>query len=264
MHITILGSGSAGNCTLIETDTTRLLVDAGLSARQIANRLALINRNIEQVNGIILTHEHSDHVRGLGVLCKTRPLPVYANRLTAEAITTDPEWPATVRISWRLFSTGGSFEVGDLLVESFSVPHDAYDPVGYVIRHPGSGVAVGVLTDLGHATKLVTERVRQMDALVVEANHDLKLLQEDAARPWALRQRIMSRHGHLSNDAAATLASDVACDKLRHVFLAHLSRDCNRPELAQQTVADKLRKIGANHTAVTVSSQDKPTATLTL
>jgi phosphoribosyl 1,2-cyclic phosphodiesterase len=264
MHITILGSGSAGNCMLIETETTRLLVDAGLSGRQIAQRLALINRNIDQVSGVILTHEHTDHTRGLGVLCKSRPLPVYANRLTAEAVTTDPEWPATVRISWRLFSTGGSFEVGDLLIESFSVPHDAYDPVGYVIRHPGYGVAVGVLTDLGHATKLVTERVRQMDVLVVEANHDLKLLQEDAVRPWALKQRIMSRHGHLSNDAAATLAGDVACDKLRHVFLAHLSRDCNRPELAQQAVADKLRQIGANHTAVTVSSQDKPTATLTL
>lgn len=264
MHITILGSGSAGNCTLIETDTTRLLVDAGLSGRQIATRLALINRKIDQVSGVILTHEHTDHTRGLGVLCKSRPLPVYANRLTAEAVTTDPEWPSTVRISWRLFSTGGSFEVGDLLIESFSVPHDAYDPVGYVIRHPSSGLAIGVLTDLGHATKLVTERVRQLDVLVVEANHDLKLLQEDAARPWALKQRIMSRHGHLSNDAAATLASDVACDKLRHVLLAHLSRDCNRPELAQQAVADKLRKIGANHTAVTVSSQDKPTATLTL
>ena len=93
MHITILGSGSAGNCTLVETDTTRLLVDAGLSGRQIANRLALINRNTAQVSGVILTHEHSDHVRGLGVLCKNRPLPVYANRLTAEAVTSDPEWP---------------------------------------------------------------------------------------------------------------------------------------------------------------------------
>jgi len=264
MRITILGSGSAGNCTLIETDTTRLLVDAGLSGRQIAHRLALIDRQIEQITSVVLTHEHSDHTRGLGVLCKSRPLPVYANRLTAEAVATDPEWGDRVRISWRLFSTGTPFEVGDLLVESFSVPHDAYDPVGFVIRHPNSSAAIGVLTDLGHATKLVTERVRAMDALVVEANHDLKLLQEDAVRPWALKQRIMSRHGHLSNDAAATLTGEVACDKLRHVFLAHLSRDCNRPELAEQAVSEKLRKIGANHTAVTVSSQDKPTATLTL
>jgi len=264
MHITILGSGSAGNCTLIETDSTHLLVDAGLSARQIGQRLAVINRNVDQISGIILTHEHSDHVRGLGILCKSRPLPVYANRLTAEAVTTDPDWPENVRISWRLFSTGSSFELGDLLIESFSVPHDAYDPVGYVIRQPGSGISVGVLTDLGHVTKLVTERVRQMDALVIEANHDLKLLQEDAARPWALKQRIMSRHGHLSNEAAAALAGDVACDKLRQVFLAHLSRDCNRPELAQQAVSEKLRAIGARHVAVAVSSQDKPTATLTL
>jgi phosphoribosyl 1,2-cyclic phosphodiesterase len=264
MHITILGSGSAGNCTLIETDTTKLLVDAGLSGRQISQRLSLIDRHLDQISGIILTHEHSDHTRGLGVLCRARALPVYANRLTAEAVTADPEWENPVRISWRLFATGNSFAFGDLLVESFSVPHDAYDPVGFVIRHPGSGVAVGVLTDLGHVTKLVTERVRAMDALVVEANHDLKLLQEDTARPWAIKQRIMSRHGHLSNDAAATLTSDVACDRLRHVFLTHLSRDCNRPELAQQTVGEKLQKIGARHIAVTVSSQDKPTATLTL
>lgn len=264
MHITILGSGSAGNCTLIETDTTKLLVDAGLSGRQIAQRLALIGRNLDQVSGVVLTHEHSDHTRGLGVLCRSRALPVYANRLTAEAVSTDPEWQGRVRISWRLFSTGVSFEVGDLLVDSFSVPHDAQDPVGYVIRHPNSGISVGVLTDLGHATKLVTERMRAMDVLVVEANHDVKLLQDDAARPWALKQRIMSRHGHLSNDAAATLTSEVACDKLRHVFLAHLSRDCNRPELAQQAVEEKLRKIGARHITIAVASQDKPTATLTL
>ena len=249
---------------MIESDTTRLLVDAGLSGRQVAQRLALINRHLDQISGVILTHEHSDHTRGLGVLCKSRALPVYANRLTAEAVTAAPDWQDRVRISWRLVSTGSSFEVGDLRVESFSVPHDAYDPVGFVIRHPGSGVAVGVLTDLGHVTKLVTERVRALDVLVVEANHDLKLLQEDADRPWALKQRIMSRHGHLSNDAAATLASEVACDKLRHVFLAHLSRDCNRPNLAQQAVGEKLRKIGAHHIAVAVSSQDKPTATLTL
>jgi phosphoribosyl 1,2-cyclic phosphodiesterase len=264
MHITILGSGSAGNCTLVETETTKLLVDAGLSGRQIAGRLALVNRDMDLITGVVLTHEHSDHTRGLGVLCKSRALPVYANRLTAEAVAADPEWHDRVRISWRLFATGASFEVGDLLVESFSVPHDAYDPVGFVIRHPSTGVAVGVLTDLGHATKLVTERVRAMDALIVEANHDLKLLQEDAARPWATKQRIMSRHGHLSNDAAATLTGEVACDKLRHVFLAHLSRDCNRPELAREAVDQKLRAVGARHIAVAVASQDKPTATLTL
>jgi phosphoribosyl 1,2-cyclic phosphodiesterase len=271
MRITILGSGSAGNCTLVETEATKLLVDAGLSGRQITHRLELIGRSVEQLTGIILTHEHSDHTRGLGVLCKDRRVPVYANRLTAEAVMTNPECngrspnvTGAVRISWRLFCTGQPFAVGDLTIESFSVPHDAYDPVGFVIRHTDTGIGVGVLTDLGYATKLVAERVRSADALVLEANHDLKLLQEDHARPWATKQRIMSRHGHLSNDAAATLAGEVVTERLRHVVLAHLSRDCNRPELARRVVAEALRKAGAGHVALAVAGQDVPTATLVL
>jgi phosphoribosyl 1,2-cyclic phosphodiesterase len=262
MQVTILGSGSAGNCTLVETETTKVLVDAGLSSRQIVQRLVRIGSSIERIHGIILTHEHGDHTRGLSVLCREKPLPVYANRLTAEAVVADPGWNGRVRISWRLFSTGSPFEVGDLTVESFSVPHDACDPVGFVFRHGKH--SVGVLTDLGHPTKLIVERVRAVDALVVEANHDLKLLQEDTARPWALKQRIMSRHGHLSNDAAATLVSEVVGDRLRHVFLAHLSRDCNRPDLAYRTVGEKLRRLNASRVAVAVASQDTPTATLTL
>ena len=262
MQVTVLGSGSAGNCTLIETATTAILVDAGLSARQIIQRLQLIGRNIDQLDGVVLTHEHTDHTRALTVLCRTQPFPVYANRLTAEAIATTPDYRAQVRISWRLFATGQSFNIGDLIVDSFSVPHDAQDPVGFTIRHGEH--AVGVLTDLGHATNLVTERVRDTDALVLEANHDLKLLQEDTARPWALKQRIMSRHGHLSNDAAATLASEVSSRRLRHLFLAHLSRDCNRPELAQRVVTRKLHEVGATHVAVLVASQDQPSTTLTL
>ena len=258
MHVTVLGSGSAGNCTLVETDTTSILIDAGLSARQIIQRLQLIGRSIDSLAGVVLTHEHTDHTRALAVLCRSKPLPVYANRLTAEAVTTSPDWGGRVQISWRLFATGCSFAIGDFVVESFSVPHDAQDPVGFTIRHEMQAVAV--LTDLGHATKLVVERVRGIDAIVLEANHDLKLLQEDTARPWATKQRIMSRHGHLSNDAAATLASEVSSDRLRHVFLAHLSRDCNRPDLAQRVVGQKLPP----HVRVAVAGQDHPTATVTL
>jgi len=262
MQVTVLGSGSAGNCTFIETDTTAVLVDAGLSSRQIAQRLQLIGRNIEQLDGILLTHEHTDHTRALAVLCRERAIPVYANRPTAEALAGSPEWNGHTRVAWRLFSTGCPFEVGDMTVESFSVPHDSQDPVGFIIRH-GSH-AVGVLTDLGHVTKLVIERVRAVEALIVEANHDVKLLQEDAARPWALKQRIMSRHGHLSNDAAATLACEVATVRLRHVLLAHLSRDCNRPELALRAVGSQLQKRGVKHITLTVSSQEKPTPTISL
>src|SRR3984957_6491839 len=156
IRITILGSGSAGNCTLIETDTTKLLVDAGLSGRQIAQRLALISRNLEEINGVVLTHEHSDHTRGLSVLCKSRALPIYANRLTAEAISTDPEWQDRIRISWRLVFSGGPFRGGVPFIASCSVAPDSYSRVGYVVRLAASGIAGGVLPDIGHATKLVT------------------------------------------------------------------------------------------------------------
>lgn len=254
IEVTILGSGSAGNCTLIKAEHTTILVDAGLSGRQISQRLESVGCDVSQVDAILLTHEHSDHTRGLATLCKTRPIPVYANRLTAEAVTTDEK----LRISWRLFTTGCPFDVGDFTVESLSVPHDAYDPVGFAI-HAG-GQAVGVLTDLGHATKLVVERMRAMDILVLESNHDTKLLQEDPVRPWALKQRIMSRHGHLSNEAAATLAGEVCGDRLRHVLLAHLSRDCNRPEIAHRVVGQKLPR----HVRIDVAGQDRPTATVSL
>lgn len=258
IEVTILGSGSAGNCTLIETEHTAILVDAGLSSRQITQRLATISRSVDDLDAVLLTHEHSDHSRGLNALCRTRAIPVYANRLTAEAVASDPELKGTTKLSWRLFSTGHPFEVGDFTVESFSVPHDAYDPVGFAI-HSGT-YSVGVLTDLGHATKLVVERMRAMDVLVLESNHDLKLLQEDTARPWALKQRIMSRHGHLNNDAAATLAEEICSNRLRHVFLAHLSRDCNRPDIAQRVVSQKL----PTHVQVAVATQDHPTATVRL
>jgi len=264
VQVTILGSGSAGNCTLIESDSTKLLVDAGLSARQVTQRLAALGRGFDQIHAILLTHEHSDHTRALGVLCRAKELPVYANRLTAEEVAKDPEGGGRARVAWRLFATGSPFEVGDFVVESFSVPHDAYDPVGFVVRQASGGVAVGVLTDLGHATKLVIERVRATDLLIVEANHDVKMLQADTARPWATKQRIMSRRGHLCNEAAAELTCAVAGDRLRHVLLAHLSRDCNRPELAQRVVLDRLGKIGARHVRLGVASQDAPTATVAL
>jgi phosphoribosyl 1,2-cyclic phosphodiesterase len=247
---------------LVESDSTSLLVDAGLSGRQIKERLAALGRSVEQLHGIVLTHEHGDHTRGLTVLCKQRPIPVYANRLTAEAIASDPDRNRAVSISWRVFATGSAVDIGDLTVESFSVPHDAQDPVNFVVRQ--NSRAIGVLTDLGHATKLVIDRVRGTDMLIVEANHDLKMLQEDTVRPWATKQRIMSRHGHLSNDGAATLACEVASDKLRHVFLAHLSRDCNRPDLAQRVVMERLGKHGVRHVHVAVSAQDVPTPTVSL
>ena len=166
------------------------------------------------------------------------------------------------RFEFRLFSTGASFEVGGVGVDTFSVPHDACDPVGFLLHTAGGNI--GFLTDLGHATKLVIERVRSARALVLEANHDLKLLQDDTKRPWSVKQRIVSRHGHLSNEAAAEVAVQIVSAELQHLYLGHLSGDCNRPELAHRVVSQSLQKTGATHVHVQVASQETPCATLVL
>ena len=255
MRFTILASGSSGNCAYLETDETRLLIDAGLSGRQTRQRLATIGRAPEGLHGILLTHEHSDHIGGLVALAAKLQIPVYCNRLTAEAVG---EITAT-KFDFRLFTTGAGFEVNDIGVETFSVPHDAMDPVGFLIRTSGGNL--GFLTDLGHATRLTIERVRPANVLVLETNHDVKLLQDDLRRPWSLKQRILGRHGHLSNEAGAAVAEQIVSDRLHHIFLGHLSRDCNRPELAHRAVSGTLQKVGATHVDVTVTSQDAPCPT---
>jgi phosphoribosyl 1,2-cyclic phosphodiesterase len=258
VQFTILGSGSAGNCAYLETDDTRLLIDAGFSGRQIRERLASISRSPERLDGILITHEHSDHIQGLTALASRLNIPIYCNRLTKDGI----ESALQIKIECRLFTTGSTFEVGDVIVDTFSVPHDAYDPVGFLLKTSGGNV--GFLTDLGHATKLVVERVRSSNVLVLETNHDVKMLQEDTRRPWSLKQRILSRHGHLSNEAGAEVAEQIVSADLQHVFLGHLSRDCNKPELALKAVTHRLQKIGANHVEVTVTAQDTPCPTVCL
>jgi len=258
VRLTILGSGSAGNCAYFETDEVRLLIDAGFSLRQIRQRLALIGRAPENLTGILITHEHSDHVQGLAALGEKLRIPVYCNRPTQEAI----QYQLQARLDYRLFSTGVSFELGDVIVETFNVPHDAQDPVGFLLR-TGFG-NIGLLTDLGHATKLVIERVRQANVLVLEANHDIKMLQDCPHRPWSLKQRILSRHGHLSNEAAADAAEQIVSAELRHLYLGHMSRECNRPEIAHRVVNERLEKIGARHVRLEMTSQKVPARTLTL
>lgn len=258
VQFTILGSGSGGNCAYLETPGARLLIDAGFSGKQIRERLAAIGRSPETLTGILVTHEHGDHIRGLGVLGSRIDAPIYLNRFTREAA----EAALECRLKASVFQTGATFEIGDVTVDTFSVPHDASDPVGFLFRTAFGNV--GFLTDLGHATKLVLERVRPAHALVLEANHDLRLLQEDTRRPWATKQRILSRHGHLSNDAAAEVAEQLAHDRLRRIYLGHLSRDCNRPELAMKAVAGRLQKLGAIHIQLENTSQEVASPTLVL
>jgi len=258
VNFTILGSGSGGNCAFLETSETRLLIDAGFSGKQIRQRLATLGKTPESLHGLLITHEHSDHIQGIVGLCSKLKLPIYCNRLTKEAIEAILE----TKIDCRIFTTGSSFEIGDVQIDTFSVPHDAYDPVGFLLRTPGGNI--GFLTDLGHATKLVIQRVREAQVLVLETNHDLKLLQEDTKRPWSIKQRILSRHGHLSNEAAAAVLEQVVTAELQQVYLGHLSRDCNSPELAFRVIDSCLKKLGAGHVRIQSTSQAAPSPTFTL
>ena len=240
LAVTILGSGSAGNCALVETLSCRLLVDGGLSARQICSRLEAASVQPSAIDAILVTHEHIDHAAGLDVFCRKFQTPVYCNALTAEAIRRSGR--DDCRNEFRLFLTGTEFVVGDITVQTFSVPHDAADPIGFVLHH--GRASLGFCTDHGFATKLVHERLRNAATVVIETNHDEKLLQEDSRRPWPVKQRIMSRHGHLSNAAAAEVLASLTGHGLRRAILGHLSRDCNTPDLALGAVRSRLGADG--------------------
>jgi phosphoribosyl 1,2-cyclic phosphodiesterase len=279
VRFTILGSGSSGNCAYVETESARVLVDAGFSPRQIRQRLATIGRTPENLSAILITHEHADHVSGLFGLAEKFKIPIYCNRDTQEAIVwslkqrwnskRDPLFDGMekttadflTKLEWRLFQTGDRFELDDLFVETFPIPHDAQDPVGFLLRTSGGNF--GFVTDLGHMTKLVAERVRAANVLVLESNHDVRMLQ-DSHRSWSLKQRILGRHGHLSNEAAAQAAVEIMSDGLKHLYLAHLSRECNKPELALRVMTERMNQIGATHVQLQLASQDAPCKTLEL
>ena len=187
--LTILGSGSSGNCSYVETGEARVLVDAGFSARTIRQRLAALGRAPENLTAILVTHEHSDHISGLAGLANKLGIPVYCNRATKD----ECERILETKLDCRVFTTGASFEIGDINVETFSIPHDAQDPVGFLLRTAAGNI--GFATDLGHVTRLVAERIRHANVLVLESNHDVRMLQDCPRRPWSLKQRILGRHG---------------------------------------------------------------------
>jgi phosphoribosyl 1,2-cyclic phosphodiesterase len=251
LKLCVLGSGSSGNCTFIGTESTRILIDAGLSARKTTDRLAEIGERPEDLRAICISHEHGDHIAGIRVLQKKHGMPVYANSGTLEGILSNRK---NEGLTCRCFTTGAPFAVGDLTIEPFAVPHDAYEPVGFVLR--AGPFSVGVVTDLGVVTHLVREKLRACQAVVIEANHDETLLHE-ADRPWSLKQRIRGNQGHLSNRAAATLMAEIAGDGLQHLFLAHLSADCNSPRHAQATFETLLAEAGHSHVTIRLTGANE-------
>lgn len=228
-----LASGSRGNCTYIGTHKVKILLDAGLSARATRERLARIGVQLEEIQAILITHEHTDHIQGLKVLAGSLGIPVIANGETARVLESE----ASCKMRFKLFTTGETFEMGDLEIHPFSIQHDAVDPVGFTMRV--GGLRLGFCTDLGMVTSMVAAQLSGCDYLVIESNHDEELVRT-CKRPDIYKIRVLGRQGHLSNSACAQLLQQVSHEGLRHVHLAHLSQECNRPELALDTIRQFL------------------------
>ncbi len=241
MRFRILGSGSAGNAALLLTDGARVLIDAGFSARKLTALLADAGESLDRIDAIFLSHEHGDHAAAIDGLKKHPHIQIFANAPTSRAVQSKLD--ATHRPAWQLFETGSRFRYRDLEIDTFAVPHDAQEPVGFRFTtghaddlfSPRRSLAY--VTDLGHAPQNVREQLRDCDVVVVESNHCSDLLAADTKRPWSLKQRISGRHGHLSNTAARDLLTEIASPRWRRVYLTHLSRDCNSPATVHAALA---------------------------
>jgi phosphoribosyl 1,2-cyclic phosphodiesterase len=225
----VLASGSKGNTIFVSSARTRILIDAGLSARETARRLHMARR-LAQPHALLITHEHSDHVRGLGVLSQRLDLPVYLTQGTLGRMPASAGCPARAEV----IRAGQPFWVGDLCVTAFSVPHDAMEPVGFVVEH--DGLRLGICTDLGTSTEVVVQHLQGCQALILEANHDPDLLWQ-GPYPSFLKKRIASCYGHLSNVQTRDLLRSLRHDGLRTVVMAHLSEVNNSPDCLRQELA---------------------------
>jgi phosphoribosyl 1,2-cyclic phosphodiesterase len=232
-----LASGSKGNALFLGTQKTRILIDAGISAKTVADRLDEIGVALADIDAILITHEHTDHIRGLSSLALKHNIPVFANSDTAKSIVEIlGEAP-----KFKIFSTGETFEFGDIEVHPFSVQHDTLDPVAFTIK-TGS-LKIGICTDLGFATTLVKTYLKNCDYLYIEANHQPSMVHA-CNRPQIYKQRVLSRQGHLSNEQCAELIAEIVHPGLKHIHLAHLSQECNNPQLALDIILKKLQELG--------------------
>lgn len=240
VSVTVLASGSKGNCTVVASSGTRLLVDAGLSCRELLRRLVLSGQDPDGITGILITHEHSDHVGGLRVLARRLKIPIYITGATYQAYQRSVRDTAGNRVNLdrrEPFNAGCSFQIGDIMVTPFTISHDAVDPVGFTFR--SDGIKVGVCTDLGYMPPNVRDHLRGCHILMIESNHDLELLR-GGPYPWSVKQRVMSRVGHLSNDALADFLTSDYDGGAEFLILAHLSEQNNHPEIARMTAEKAL------------------------
>ena len=236
VKICVLASSSSGNSAFIATDRARILVDAGLSRRETLRRLAAIGESEENLDAILITHEHSDHIAGLITLARRAGVPVYMTSLTAAAIPWGEYTPQL-----ECFQAGAGFTIGDIEVDSFTIPHDACDPVGFCFRT--QGLKFGIVTDLGYMPDSIKVHLRASDLLLLESNHDLDMLKV-GPYPWSVKQRVMGRKGHLSNDVVSDFIRDDLDARVSTLVLGHLSEYNNHPEIVRVVAAQALEGRG--------------------
>jgi phosphoribosyl 1,2-cyclic phosphodiesterase len=257
LRVVVLGSGSGGNAVVVESGGHRILIDAGFSSRELVRRLALVEVEPQSLAALVLTHEHIDHCRGAARFARRHRLPVFATSGTLAEIGLDEETqPAAVRLR-----SGEPCEVAGFRIEPFLLPHDAREPIGMMIED-GAGRRVGLAADCGTHSHLAWARLRELDVLLMETNHDLDMLR-NGPYPWPLKQRVAGRHGHLSNREAAENLPELLCDRLRWVMLYHLSRTNNLPALAAAAIGEALLREGSP-ARVELTCQDRPTPWVTV
>ncbi len=256
VRVCVLGSGSRGNCTLVATERARLLIDAGLSCRESYARLAAINEPADGLSAVVISHEHTDHINGLRVLAQNGDLPVYVSRATWEEVSRDEEIRKKIT-KFEYIAASEKFTIGDIEITPFPVPHDAVDPVAFTLD--AQGIRISVVTDLGYIPEIVKQRVKGSHVLIFESNHDLEML-KIGPYPWAVKQRVMGRQGHLSNNATADFLTEEFDGAAQVLVLAHLSETNNHPEIARLSAAQALaQRARLQFTKLHLASQTKPT-----
>jgi len=268
MKVSVLGSGSTGNAVLIVAGDTRVLVDAGLSAKEIVRRLAIVGEDVKRLDGILVTHEHGDHSGGLRVLLRTVDCPVYISAKTRDAYVSErlagndePRKRAkALRDRLEEIESSKDFWIGEIEFHPFTIPHDAVDNFGFTATH--QGVKIATLMDFGHITTLITERLRGCAAIVIESNHSRDMLKACDTYPWELKQRILSRLGHLSNEDVADWLRDGFDGVAQFIVLAHLSQRANNPYLAKicaEVALYERSPLLHSDTQISLSSPTEPT-----
>lgn len=259
MNFCSIASGSSGNCIYVGTDHTSVLIDAGITGKKVLEGLREVDRKPEDLDAILITHEHSDHIKGLGVLARKYELPVYCSAGTREAMLSGHMLGEVDESLFHTISPDEHFQIRDLDVLPFRVSHDAAEPVAYRVACGEKSMAVA--TDLGYYDDYIIDHLRYLDAVLIESNHDINMLQV-GKYPYFLKQRILGLKGHLSNDNAGRLLGEILHDNMKNVFLGHLSKENNLEDLALLTVSEEItageNPFKGDDFSIQIAKRDRP------